>query len=69
MSVAACFASPLFTLLVGLGSALAYGCALNHGVLAISVDGPLLVMIGFSAAEPSEVPVAVPLPYKFKMSR
>jgi sodium/potassium/calcium exchanger 6 len=69
MSVAACFASPLFTLLVGMGSALAYGCAMNHGVLAVPVDGTLRVMVGFCALNLLKYLVAVPLLYKFKMTR
>jgi sodium/potassium/calcium exchanger 6 len=69
MAVAACFASPLFVLMVGIGSALAYGATLNHGVLLVPVDGPLMVMLGFGVVNLVKYLVAVPLLYRFAMSR
>lgn len=69
MAVAACFASPLFVLMVGIGSALAYGATLNHGVLLVPVDGPLLVMLGFGVVNLVKYLVTVPLFYRFAMTR
>lgn len=37
MAVAACFAGPMFALMVGMGGALAYGAVINHGALQIPV--------------------------------
>lgn len=35
MAVAACFAAPMFSMMVGMSAALAYGAAANHGVLLV----------------------------------
>jgi Ca2+/Na+ antiporter len=127
MAVAACFASPLFTLLVGMGGALTYGklspsldcecpvsyavctahlgcvvctllqtrsrrcrcwlkgtglcvrqlpsCAaacysgtiLHGGPLSIPVDGPLMVMAGFSIANMVQHLIVVPWVHRYKM--
>lgn len=69
MAVAACFAGPLFTLLVGIGSAMAYGAVLNHGVLHVPVDGPMLIMIGFGVVNLVKYLLLVPLLYGFRMDR
>lgn len=37
MAVAACFAGPMFGMMVGMSSALAYGAAVNHGMLQVPV--------------------------------
>eukprot|EP00878_Enallax_costatus_P021235 GHUV01022477.1.p2 GENE.GHUV01022477.1~~GHUV01022477.1.p2 ORF type:complete len:106 (+),score=20.09 GHUV01022477.1:370-687(+) len=37
MAVAACFAGPMFSMMVGMSAALAYGAAANHGVLHVPV--------------------------------
>jgi sodium/potassium/calcium exchanger 6 len=69
MAVAACFAGPMFSMMVGMSSALAYGAAINHGMLHVPVDGPLLVMVAFGVVNLLKYLLVVPLAYKFKMSR
>jgi hypothetical protein len=46
MAITACFAAPLFTLLVGTSSAMAYGALTSGGVLAVPFDKMLAVMYG-----------------------
>lgn len=41
MAVAACFAGPMFSMMVGMSSALAYGAAMNHGMLQVPVVSAL----------------------------
>jgi sodium/potassium/calcium exchanger 6 len=67
MAVAACFASPLFTLLVGMGGALVYGSLLHNRVLAIPVDTPLLIMAGFAMANMVQHIVLVPTVHRYRM--
>jgi sodium/potassium/calcium exchanger 6 len=51
MAVAACFASPLFSLLAGMGSALAYGASVHGGTLELpGGDKSLVLMYGALAA-------------------
>jgi len=51
MAVAACFASPLFSLLAGMGSALAYGASMHEGTLSLPPgNGALVLMYGALAA-------------------
>ena len=49
MAVTACFASPLFTLLVGTSSAMAYGAFAAGGVLEVPFDRVLGAMYGESS--------------------
>lgn len=46
MAITACFASPLFTLLVGTSSAMAYGAITTGGVLDVPFDRVLGLMYG-----------------------
>ena len=69
MAITACFASPLFSLLVGMATALAYGVSYNHGVLHCVVDKPLMVMYGFAAANLVKFLIVVPLVYRFTLGK
>jgi sodium/potassium/calcium exchanger 6 len=46
MAITACFASPLFTLLVGTSSSMAYGAIKAGGALEVPFDKVLVIMYG-----------------------
>jgi sodium/potassium/calcium exchanger 6 len=69
MAITACFASPMFSLLVGMGTALAVGAIEDGGELAVRVTKPLLVMYGFAAVNLVKFLVLVPLLYGYVLRR
>lgn len=66
MAVAACFASPLFTTVAGLGMTFALAVAL-HGDVAFRVAMPLEVAMGFAFVSVVRHLVLVPSVFKFKL--
>lgn len=69
MAVAACFAGPLFALLVGMGAALGLGAATHRGVLPVPIDASLLVMLVFGALNLIKYGAVVPLACGYGMRR
>ncbi|KIY97451.1 Sodium/potassium/calcium exchanger 6 [Monoraphidium neglectum] len=65
MAITACFAAPLFTLLVGTSSAMAYGALTSGGVLAVPFDKMLAVMYGFAIANLCKFCLLIPLVHKW----
>lgn len=68
MAVAACFASPLFTLIAGLGSAFTIAIAV-HGDLQFQVAMPMRVALGFAFASILRYIVLVPTLHRWRLSR
>lgn len=69
MAITACFASPLFTLLVGTSSAMAYGAVRAGGVLEVPFDKMLGIMYGFAIANLAKYCVLIPLVHKWVLGR
>ncbi|GBF97359.1 Ca2+:cation antiporter family [Raphidocelis subcapitata] len=69
MAITACFASPLFTLLVGTSTAMAYGAVASGGVLAVPFDRILGTMYGFAIANLAKYCLLIPLVHKWTLGR
>jgi sodium/potassium/calcium exchanger 6 len=69
MAVTACFASPLFTLLVGTSASMAYGAIASGGVLRVPFDRPLAALYGAAIANLAKYCVLVPLVHKWELGR
>lgn len=65
MAITACFASPLFTLLVGTSSAMAYGAFQAGGVLEVPFDKMLMIMYGFAIVNLAKFCIVIPLVHKW----
>ncbi|KAI8474810.1 MAG: Sodium/calcium exchanger protein-domain-containing protein [Monoraphidium minutum] len=65
MAITACFASPLFTLLVGTSSAMAYGAWRAGGVLEVPFDKMLAIMYGFAIANLAKFCILIPFVHKW----
>lgn len=68
MAVAACFATPLFQLLVGTGGSLAY-VALTRGSVRFTVHSNLPAMFGFAVMLMLFHNLAVPFVFRYRLTR
>lgn len=68
MAVAACFASPLFTMAAGLGVSLSIAAA-QSGTLAFGVSAPMRLVCAFAGASILRFLVTVPLLHGWRLTR
>jgi solute carrier family 24 (sodium/potassium/calcium exchanger), member 6 len=68
MGVAACFASPLFTMVAGLGVCFMITAAVR-GDVAFALDAPMSIAMGFAFASVARFLVLLPCVYRWRLTR